>query len=298
MKIRRLLILLLRMLNPDPLSKVESQLPRIDVLIPVALKEIYLLEKVLENLRLNCRNPIGKIYVVTPIKERIKIKLDSNVYIFSDDEYLGFDLTKFKAEHPDLYGWCIQQLIKIKAVNFTEERYLLWLDADTLLNNQRTFVDNKYILEVLSDEFHSPYFTGLKKTLDLKSGNLRFSRVSHHAVVDVDAFRKFESQNLINSIYDWKNVIINSIDKDSSKQSKNWFIFGSSSFSEYELNSLILRKYNVPRKKVYWWNESRSYISYDLNFIEIENGLLEKISNWKRPKKPYSISFHTWRIST
>ena len=298
MKIRRLLILLMRMLNPDPLSKITKDLPKIDVLIPVAAKDLFLLESVIQHLHLNCRNPIQNIFVVTPEKKYVNSDSRISLTVFNDADFLDIDLVKFKLEHPDVYGWCVQQLIKIKAVHFTKERYLLWLDSDTLLNAKRTFVDNEYILEIISDEYHRPYFRGLQKTLNLKAKFLRLSRVSHHAVVDVKTFQLFEAQNNIKSEFDWKEIILNSVNEKEKNSTRAWYIFGNESFSEYEMNSLILKKFNTNRKLAYWWNESRSTYSNNLNYIEVESGLLEKFSEWKRPEKPYSISFHSWRTQT
>lgn len=272
MRIRRFMILLLRMLNPDPLGKYPGNLPKIDVLIPVAAKDLYLLERVLINLQLYCRNPIQNIYVVTPDKSKVNIKFESNIKLYSDSEFLNFDLIELKTNHPELFGWCVQQLIKIKLINLTREEYVLWLDSDTLLNRERTFVSGKYILEIISDEFHKPYFLGLNKSLNLQSNAFRFSRVSHHAVVDVKAFQAFQTQYDIKSEFEWRDIILNSLDMKSKNAVENWFIFGKESFSEYELNSLILDKFDVRRKRAYWWNESRSTYSDSTEFIEKGGG--------------------------
>ena len=297
MKFRRLLILILRFLNADPLSKDKKDLPIMDVIIPSAPKDLNMLEQVIKNLRLNCRNPISKIYVVTPNKLEINFNLPSDVIVYSDDEFLDLDLELFKLENPELYGWCVQQLIKIKGVSVSKEKYLLWLDSDTLLNEVRTFVDNKFVLEIISDEFHAPYFRGLEKTLSLKSNVCRLSRVSHHAVIDVNVFRSFEIERKLTNEFDWKKIILGSVDASMRNSSANWFIFGKSSFSEYEMNSLILKEYNVPRKLASWWNESRNSYSTLTTFEEVEDGKLERLSACKRPAKPYSISFHSWKTN-
>ena len=299
MLIRRLMILAIRFRNPDPLSKKSATLPSIEVVIPIALKDLHYLEKVLISLKKYCNNPISKIIVICPNKEAIKIPLTPEITVFSDKDFLDLDLDLFRSNSPDIYGWCVQQLIKIKAVITSNSRYVLWLDSDTLLNQHRAFVNSKYILEIVSDEFHLPYFIGLNKTLGFNVPKFRFSRVSHHALVDVQLFNQFALEKKMGSEMDWKNVIVSSLDYSSKAYASNWFIFGKSSFSEYELNSLILKKYNAKRKTTYWWNESRSRETVDnKDFIEIENGILENVSRLIRPTRPYSISFHSWNINS
>jgi hypothetical protein len=134
--------------------------------------------------------------------------------------------------------------------------------------------------------------------LNLEGNNFPLSRVSHHAVIDVNIFRMFQLEKNIKNELDWKKIILDSVDKEVDNSASNWFIFGKSSFSEYEMNSLINKKFNTRRKLAYWWNESRSTYSTLTNFVEVEDGKLEKLSKWNRPNKPYSISFHSWRINT
>ena len=294
--LRRILILLLRIRNPNPLEQNLDLLPTIDVLIPVAGKDVKHLDLVLLNLQKYCQNPLGTIYIVTPNKSILNIKTGDNIKIINDSEFLSIDIESFKNSQPDCFNWCIQQLIKLSSINLINSDYILWLDSDTLLNDYRTFVNKKCQIEIISDEFHRPYFVGLSKSFSFKIPIIRLSRVSHHALINTAVFKKFQDEYNLKSIEDWLHIILNSIDaKNIRVGGQNWFIFGTSSFSEYELYSLVLKKYNVPRKKVYWWNESRKFISYSsTNFIAIENGLLEKLSKKLRPNKPYSISFHSW----
>ena len=294
--LRRLLILLLRLKNPNPLKQALGPLPSIDVLIPVAGKDIKHLDLVISNLKKYCENPIRTIYIVTPNINMVKMKFRSNIKVLNDSEFISIDLDLLKKNEPDRFNWCIQQLIKLNSINLINSEYILWLDSDTLLNNYRTFVNKKYQIEIISDEFHKPYFIGLNKSFSFRIPIIRFSRVSHHAIINTAVLRKFQGEYGIKSVDDWLNIILNSTDSKFIRNKKsNWFIFGKSSFSEYELYSLILKKYNIPRKKVYWWNESRKFLSYEKhNFIAIENGILEKLSTKIRPDKPYSISFHSW----
>jgi hypothetical protein len=291
--------LLLRIRNPDPLNHSLIPLPSIDVLIPVAGKDVKHLNLVLSNLQKYCKNPISKIFIVTPDKNSLEIEISNNVNIFSDSEFLSMDIESLKKSQPDCYNWCVQQLIKLNSIKVINADYILWLDSDTLLNDYRTFVTKNHQLEIISDEFHKPYFIGLRKSFTFKIPTVRLSRVSHHALINTSVFKKFEDEYNLKSIDDWLNVILNSIDKKEIRNEKhNWFIFGTSSFSEYELYSLILKKYKVPRKKAYWWNESRSILNYsDEIFTAIEGGLVEKLSAKFRPEKPYSISFHSWNQS-
>lgn len=291
---------MLRLRNPNPLEKKSNILPTIDVLIPVAGKDVHHLDTVLFNLQKYCQNPIGTIYIVTPDKSVLNVTMGNNIKVISDSEFLSIDFARLKKSQPECFSWCVQQLIKLSSINLINSDYILWLDSDTLLNNYRIFVNNNRLIEIISDEFHKPYFTGLSKLFHFRIPMIRLSRVSHHALINTAVFKKFQDDYGVKSDEDWLQIILNSIDAKSIRsERKNWFIFGRSSFSEYELYSLILKKYNVPRNRVYWWNESRKFVNYtDDNFIAIENGILEKLSSKIRPNKPYSISFHSWNRSS
>ena len=93
-------------------------MPSIDVLIPVAGKDIKHLDLVLLNLQKYCQNPIRSIYIVTPDISAIKLKLEDNIKVLSDSEFLSIDIESLKKIQPDCFSWCIQQLIKLKSINY------------------------------------------------------------------------------------------------------------------------------------------------------------------------------------
>ena len=293
--IRRLLILAIRFRDPDPLNDRVIDLPAIDVLIPAANKDLNTLNHVVKSLHKHCRNPIGKITVVTPDPTDVFLHDYYDVKVVSDESLLKFR-EQLEHEFKAIKGWSTQQIIKLMYASRSKFDYVLWIDADTILNQDRTFVDQQSILELISDEYHKPYFVGLDKLFSLGKNTYRMSRVAHHNIVSTVALRKFIAQFDIKNENDWLSLIKKSVSvENKDKQPNNWFIFGQSSFSEYELNSLILKAYKVRTKKVYWWNESRNTLDlHSSSFNHIESGILEKLSFFVRPTKPYSISFHTW----
>jgi hypothetical protein len=71
--------LLLRLKNPNPLKQAPDLLPSIDVLIPVAGKDIKHLDLVLSNLKKYCQNPISSIYIVTPDIGAVNLEFSDNI---------------------------------------------------------------------------------------------------------------------------------------------------------------------------------------------------------------------------
>ena len=302
-KIRRILILCMRTTNPDPLNKGEwanSQLPNVDVVIPVAQKDIVLLKRVISGLNENCRNPVKNIHIITPDPNQIDFQLDDKTKIYSDFQYLKIDLKSKLSHIPEVVGWVTQQMIKIQSVKYSKEKYILWLDADTILNSPRSFATSQVIVDLVSDEFHPPYFRGLKACFGFKFPPFRLSRITHHTIIETNAWRKFMNDNQISSTLDWLNIFLKllSVNMSSStkdkKSTKSWFIFGKYSFSEYELNGLIMKKYGIKRKKVYWWNDSRQLYKFDPTWIKNNEGKINAISKKLYPDRPYSISYHSW----
>jgi hypothetical protein len=293
------MVLFFRANNPDPLGNVVTQLPEIDVVIPAAEKDFLTLPLVIEGLKVNCRNPIGRILIVSP---RIDLlgsirEIDFRIELLSDFEVLNLDFEAMPREVQKIKGWLSQQLIKLQSVYLSDEKYILWLDADTILNSPRTFATWNRILELVSDEFHLPYFKGLNSIFGFRVPRFRLSRVSHHNLVCTDSLRDFFRVNSIRESQDLLDRILNCLDLKNDTSEQDCHIFGKESFSEYELNSLILKKYRVARKRSYWWNESRSELSFGNSFENVELGKFEFLTRSLRPNQPYSISFHTWNRS-
>lgn len=295
--IRRFLNLLLRIKAADPLKEMIGDTPSIHVFIPVAEKDFEVLPRVVKSIYEYSQNPIQEICIITPspIKLRKKIK-GTNIKIIADSDFLKIDIRVLRKRYPDCFGWFIQQLIKLKSISYTSSDYILWIDADTVLNEKITFVKNGVILERLSDEFHFPYFLGLEKLFGFRVPCFRFSRVSHHAIVERKSFLNFQIKHNILNEDDWLKQMENSLDRSSfNSKVKDWHIFGKTSFSEYELNSLILAQSKVLVRKAYWWNESREKLNFsDRNFIHSELGKIGFLSKKLRPPHPYTISFHSW----
>jgi hypothetical protein len=70
---------------------------------------------------------------------------------------------QLEPEFKAMKGWSTQQIIKLMYAFHSKFDYVLWIDADTVLNQDRTFVDEQSILELVSDEYHKPYFVGLNE---------------------------------------------------------------------------------------------------------------------------------------
>lgn len=243
---------------------------RIDILIPVAEKDLETLPTVVECARKNILNPIGEIIIVG--KKGI-IETQSNMLncTFIDEDFF-LPIKKrdivFKGKEWHRSGWLFQQLIKLNADAIAKNEHILVLDSDTCITQKQTFVFDDYsVILNFSDEYHFPYgaytrFINLQKRFFL-------SFVTHHMI-----FSKTTLNNLKKDIERftgkaWIEGILQNIDYNE-----------PCCFSEYELYGNYVY-FNFPDKchLEYWNNKGVKNESVKIK---------ESYKNYK------SVSFHQY----
>ena len=279
--LRRIFLLIIRWRSPDPLNVSGNSFPFIDVVIPVATKDLFLLSLVLNSLDQHCKNPIRTIHLVTPEIDNLKKYLnDSRIKVYSDSNFLNIDNSEFPKHLRSRKGWFTQQAIKLHSISHSSSPYILWIDSDTILNQDRVFVSNDTILELLSDELHQPYFKGMNQILDFPLPKVRFSRISHHNIACVDCFNRFTTKHGICSAQDWLTLMDDCVR------------LPDFSFADYELCGYVHQTFRHSRIKAYWWNESREIVTSKGGWL---NPPHDRSTKYFRPQQPYSLSFHSWR---
>lgn len=165
-----------------------------DVVIPVGLKDFYIVQKNIANI--NKFFDYENIYVISDKNsfsffEKTFLEKNRVVLIGENDVSPGLSFQSVKAlidkkglVYPS-YGWYFQQFLKILFARskWAKNEYLIW-DADTIPLRHIDFKENDVYLFNLKEEHHIPYFDSIKKILGLEKAVAK-SFITEHIVVDV-----------------------------------------------------------------------------------------------------------------
>lgn len=229
-------------------SGVSSHL-RLDVVIPLAEKDVPIVGCSIDGVREHLKHPIGTIYVIapesSPIRELCKIKQCEYV---NENTLLALGRTElaYAPRGYDESGWLLQQFLKLSADGLCAEPYFLALDADTVFVSDQVFEADGKIVFLHSLEHHEPYFDAYRR-LFKDSPLTRLSFVSHQMLFQTSRLAQFRRElETRNDGRVWYNAILDTMDR---KQ--------RSAFSEYETyGHWMLRNYGDEITREYWFNRS------------------------------------------
>ncbi|MGN6266137.1 MAG: DUF6492 family protein [Ginsengibacter sp.] len=240
----------------SPLKSKRFSKIEIDILIPVAEKDLGTLGLVVDSARQNIINPIGNIFIVGKSDLLIQKCNELNCTFIDENTFLPIKKNDivYNGRVWGRSGWLFQQLIKLNADTIIKNEHVLVLDSDTCISQQQSFVleDNKVILN-FSDEYHYPY-GNYKRFLNL---NRRFylSFVCHHMIFSKSILEKLKMDIETFTKTNWVNGILSNIDFNE-----------SSCFSEYETyGNYIYFNYPHSYHLEYWKNKNLKNISSELN---------------------------------
>jgi hypothetical protein len=218
--------------------------PKIDVVVPVHIKDLSLLTFVLEGLRNNSMNPIGKVFVVGCDEVRKKL-VNTNV-VFVHENSLGLpaksELGYITNTGHDRNGWLFQQLIKLHADEISESNFILIIDADTIFVRPMVFVNPLgQTLLLYSDEYHKPYGESMKKLLPNRK---RFEKsfVSHQIVIPRKVFEELRSEIVLNKLgskernSNFVDCLLAVVDKNEGASISEYELLGNFYYSIYFKN--------------------------------------------------------------
>ena len=179
----------------DPLN--DKLLPTIDIAIPCHSKDSGNLQLVIQGAQHNVKNPIGKIYLVTPEDCAIQFKVDfPECIVLTDQDILGIEITAAINElvPKERRGWVFQQAIKFRVAMNSEAIATLIIDADTILLSPKVWLDavGTQIL-CLGYEYHLPYKQHQRIVFGGASYPLSF--VTHHQLMKKDTLIEIFGQN-------------------------------------------------------------------------------------------------------
>jgi hypothetical protein len=171
----------------DPLSATSEQLPTIDALIPCGPRDVELLPRVVDGIRVGSSNPIGRVSVIAPTSSVAEVgrRLDLSVNVIDEHDILPTSLSQSIAERfPSRASWVLQQVLKVAAVVNSDALGVLVVDADTILIHPRTWLTREGV-QVLTPtiEWHEPYYSFLTKLPNGHLASPSHSFVPHHMVM-------------------------------------------------------------------------------------------------------------------
>lgn len=195
-----------------------------DVIIPVTVRNLVTLPKVVENINLYVEHEHIIVIGNGDIEEKVN---NLNICFINEDELLqnlSFERIKGLIQHRDCYavkrtGWYFQQFIKIAYSYVCEkEWYLVW-DADTIpLRTIEMFDEDGKAFFDIKDEYNAPYFTTIKKLFDGDVVRYNdYSFISEHMIIKCEYVKKmidliYEKKGKSNDLFEIILNTVNSID--------------------------------------------------------------------------------------
>ncbi len=212
-----------------------------DLIIPVALRDVQVLEKSLPYI-MKYLTP-KKVVIISNLeaKEIIENMHFDNVCFYDENEMipnLTFNtvkeyLAKYNTEKST--GWYFQQFLKMGYALITDSEYYMSWDSDTLpLTNIEMFEDDKVIFS-LKREYNKPYFETIESLLHLKKC-IKPSFIAEHMMFKTEYMKELLDviqNNDRNN--EWFINILNAVPKES---------LCVSGFSEFETYGTYIYNYH------------------------------------------------------
>lgn len=172
-------------------------LPPIDLAVVAHPKDFNALSLVIEGAIASSVNEVKSVRVVIPTGAKPSIE---NAEILDENELFSPQIMKeIRDKSPDgRFGWILQQLLKFKISSISNEIGTLIVDADTVLTQQRVWVeDSGKQLLFPSHECHEPYLTHAANYWPDYGTPHGFSFVTHH---------QFMASDIVNAMFPEKET--------------------------------------------------------------------------------------------
>lgn len=174
--------------------------PPIEILVVSAAKDFWLLEPALSAALRATQNPVAQINLVIPANSRNLLpRLESiltPINILAEENLIPPSLlARLRQTFAERSGWILQQYLTLKFVELSKSPGVLTLDADTLLIEPETWLDNNgaQLLHV-SSEYIPAYYRFLA---ELGIGSLKpdTTHVTHHMMMQPEILREILSKH-------------------------------------------------------------------------------------------------------
>ncbi len=261
------------------------QCPEIEVLIVCKSSDSDLLINCITHAYQQSENSVTLISIIVPSDEIFQmtslffgLELGVRVEILSEDDFISTDAKRLILEkRPDRFGWILQQILVCNFLLTTQARYVLVVDADTLILRKQIWVDkNERQILMSSLEFHKPYYEFLTSQSEI-FGTPKESFISHHMLFQTRYFREMMSLWGVNS-----NQLLERALAFSSRDEASPFDLKYEPYAQYMLTNHrglvnLIKWSNISLKK-----------SLGKDIAGILNGKLSYLDRYN------SISIHHW----
>lgn len=219
----------------------------LDVVIPVAEKDLEVLPVALEGIRENVRHPIDKIIVVSRGSREAE-ELYRYLGCEFCDETNCVDVPRSDIEYvvdgEDRSGWLFQQFVKWGDLPTVNDNYLV-IDADTVLIGPHIFEEDGKTIFFHSEERHPPYYEAYQRIVGEEVVS-PLSFVAHLMLMNRERVSELKAHIEKTHNRAWYEAIIANID-----------LREMSAFSEYETyGNWMLSRYPDQVIRHYWANLS------------------------------------------
>ena len=258
----------------------ENQFPKssavpIDVIIPVAIKDISTLPFTLDGISNNLKHPISSITLISNADPEIMNFANGlGISWIEEREIVSTKLPYRDLANDtfDLSGWLYQQLLKLSCNQIGKEEHKLVMDADLVFLKPQAFIDEEIIYHPFSENYHSKYFQSYSRILKEDPIN-HTSNISHFMMLKMDHLSALKQKIEKISGVEWKLGIYSQID-----------LTEPSAFSEFELYAHFVRRY-FPN----------SYRNIIYSMKDLSPRELRPLTNLaKKYPDTYSIGFQQW----
>lgn len=164
----------------------------ISVMVPCVEKDWPLLPLCLYGIEQNILNYVKRISVVTNNSDLTTDFTSDILEIVQEENLMTDDLNSLinKYVPADRRGWVIKQILTFKFAYNNLDKYLLVIDADTVLSRPRLFVHNgrQVIVPVVEYNDYDAFTTSI--TWGSKGAPFGISFTSHHVLLQTDLVRE------------------------------------------------------------------------------------------------------------
>ncbi|MBB6691489.1 hypothetical protein H7B90_08775 [Cohnella xylanilytica] len=212
---------------PSEPSREPRSSAAIDVLIPAIEKDLATLPHAIDGIRKQVRDPIGRIYVISPESAKIRrLCLRKNCRFVNEKKVLKLRKSQIRygSKRWERSGWLYQQFLKFSGDRVAKRRRFLTMDADTVLVRPHRFLSGSKTTFYCRGWSQPEYFRTYRRLLGRKA-TARSSFVAHYMLFDKAKLAKLKAEIERKHGIKWYKAIMKSIDRSKP--------FGFSEFETY-----------------------------------------------------------------
>jgi len=235
-----------RMLSYLSIMAIESD-QQIDVVIPVAPKDLPILPHCIDGVRRNVRHPISNVFIVSPASREIRDVCERRNCTFVDERGLvDMDPREINliVEGEDRSTWIYQQLLKWAADAIVTTPGFLVIDADTILVRPQVFERQGKTIFNYSDEYNVHYSEMYRRLLR-EATTFPASFVCHQMLFDCAILRELRAK--IEDIHacGWREAILRNLDRQAWSGFSDYDTYGQYVFAHHPRTMAIEYWYNL-----------------------------------------------------